>query len=196
MQMDEKGVRAPLLYSQHMRFAPEYVSAVLNENFEDAKTLLLEPLMAINYAHLVMLAECGIVRPADARTLRQALDAVPLDEVRQVRYDGTYEDLFFYVERLIEERVGPDVAGRLHTARSRNDLAMTMYRLWQRARIGQVAKVAWPNATTYLGPHPGVGRVMLRSGYIATPRHKQLPIRLINPREESRYQTVLEGERA
>lgn len=64
------------------------------------------------------------------------------------------------------------------------------------ARIGQVAKVAWPNATTYLGPHPGVGRVMLRSGYIATPRHKQLPIRLINPREESRYQTVLEGERA
>lgn len=64
------------------------------------------------------------------------------------------------------------------------------------ARIGQVAKVAWPNATTYLGPHPGVGRVMLRSTYIATPRHKQLPIRLINPREESRYQTVLEGERA
>jgi len=140
MQMDENGMRAPLLYSQHMRFAPEYVSAVLNENFEDAKMLLLEPLMAINYAHLVMLAECRIVRPADARTLRQALDAVPLDEVRQVRYDGTYEDLFFYVERLIEERVGPDVAGRLHTARSRNDLAMTMYRLWQRARIGQVSQ--------------------------------------------------------
>jgi len=119
-----------------MRFAPEYMSVVLNENFEDAKTLLLEPLMAINYAHLVMLAECGIVSSTDARTLREALDAVPLAEVRQVRYDGTYEDLFFYIERLIEERVGPDVAGRLHTARSRNDLAMTMYRLWQRQRIG------------------------------------------------------------
>jgi hypothetical protein len=34
--------------------------------------------------------------------------------------------------------------------------------------------------------------VVLRPNYIATPRHKQLPIRLINPREESRYQTVLE----
>ncbi|MCV7278744.1 type VII secretion protein EccE [Mycolicibacterium flavescens] len=61
------------------------------------------------------------------------------------------------------------------------------------ARIGQVAKVAWPTATTYLGPHPGVGRVVLRHNFIDTPRHRQLPIRLINPREESRYQMALEG---
>lgn len=61
------------------------------------------------------------------------------------------------------------------------------------ARIGQVAKVAWSNATTYLGPHPGIGRVVLRDNFIDTPRHRQLPIRLINPREESRYQMVLEG---
>lgn len=61
------------------------------------------------------------------------------------------------------------------------------------ARIGQVAKVAWPNSTTYLGPHPGIGRVMLRDNFIETPRHKQLPIRLINPREESRYQMALEN---
>ena len=40
-----------------MRFDPEYVSQVLNENFEDAKTLFLSPLIAIHYAHLVMLAE-------------------------------------------------------------------------------------------------------------------------------------------
>jgi type VII secretion protein EccE len=60
------------------------------------------------------------------------------------------------------------------------------------ARTGDVAKVAWPHATTYLRPHPGVGQVLLRDNYIATPRHKQLPIRLINPREESRYQMVLE----
>jgi type VII secretion protein EccE len=59
-------------------------------------------------------------------------------------------------------------------------------------RIGQTAKVTWPNATTYLGPHPGMGRVVLRSNFIDTPRHRQLPIRLINPREESRYQMALE----
>ncbi|PQD99030.1 type VII secretion protein EccE [Mycobacterium sp. EPG1] len=61
------------------------------------------------------------------------------------------------------------------------------------ADIGPVPKVSWPQATTYLRPHPGVGRVMLRDSYIATPRHKQLPIRLINPREESRYQMALES---
>ena len=50
-------------------------------------------------------------------------------------YDGTYEDLFFYVERLIVQSCGEDVAGRLHTARSRNDIDMTMYRMRQRSRI-------------------------------------------------------------
>lgn len=59
-------------------------------------------------------------------------------------------------------------------------------------RIGEVSKIAWPHATTYLGPHPGVGRVILRHNFIDTPRHRQLPIRLINPREESRYQMALE----
>jgi len=60
------------------------------------------------------------------------------------------------------------------------------------ARVGTVAKIVWPNSTTYLGPHPGVGRVVLRHNFIDTPRHRQLPIRLINPREESRYQMALE----
>lgn len=59
-------------------------------------------------------------------------------------------------------------------------------------RIGQVNKVVWPNATTYLGPQRGVGRVILRPNFIGTPRHRQLPIRMIQPREESRYQWALE----
>ena len=59
------------------------------------------------------------------------------------------------------------------------------------ARVGQVAKIVWPNSTTYLGPHPGVDRVVLRQNFIDTPRHRRLPIRLINPREESRYQMAL-----
>jgi argininosuccinate lyase len=122
-----------------MRFAPEYVTNVLNENFEDAKELLLAPLMAIHYAHLVMLTERGIVSAADARALRTALDGISLDTVRQVIYDGTYEDLFYYIERLVNEACGEDVAGRLHTARSRNDIDMTMYRMRQRDYIATLA---------------------------------------------------------
>ena len=115
-----------------MRFAPEYIACVLNDNFEDAKAELLSPLMAIQYAHLVMLAGRGIVSRTDAHTIREALDGILQSDIREVRYDGTYEDLFFYIERLIVAACGEDVAGRLHTARSRNDIDMTMYRMRQR----------------------------------------------------------------
>lgn len=59
------------------------------------------------------------------------------------------------------------------------------------AHIGPVAKVAWPNATTYLGPHPGIDRVILRHNVIGTPRFRNLPIRRVSPPEESRFQMAL-----
>ena len=59
-----------------MPFAPEYVTHVLNENFEDAKVLFAAPLMAIHYAHLVMLAAQRIISAEDAHAIRVALDAV------------------------------------------------------------------------------------------------------------------------
>jgi len=118
-----------------MRFSPDYVRLVLNENFEDAKAQFLEPLMAIHYAHLVMLAERAIVSREDARGIRDALNGISTDEIRAVQYDGTYEDLFFYVEREVIARCGADRAGRLHTARSRNDIDMTLYRMSQRQLI-------------------------------------------------------------
>ena len=123
-------------YTPAVRFDPEYVSQVLNENFEDAKALFLSPLLAIHYAHLVMLADRGIVTAADARAIRHALDAISLDDIRCTPYDGTCEDLFFYIERLLVRACGEDVAGRLHTARSRNDIDMTMYRMRQREFLG------------------------------------------------------------
>src|SRR5712691_4333485 len=118
-----------------MRFAPEYVTYVLNENFEDAKELFLSPLMAIQYAHLVMLAAEHIVSADDAHRLRAALDSISQDDLRCTKFDPACEDLFFYVERLIVDACGEDVAGRLHTARSRNDIDMTMYRMRQREFI-------------------------------------------------------------
>ena len=118
-----------------MKFAAEYVACVLNENFEDAKAQFLLPLMAIHKAHLVMLAGCGIVPVTEARAIRDALRNVPLEQIRHAQYDATCEDLFFYVERLIAERSGEEAAAHLHTARSRNDIDMTMYRMQQRRLI-------------------------------------------------------------
>jgi argininosuccinate lyase len=122
-----------------MSFSPDYVALVLNDNFEDAKAQFLSPLMAIHYAHLIMLVEQGIVPREEGRAIRAALEAIDVDAVRRASYDASCEDLFFYVERLIVSGCGEDVAGRLHTARSRNDIDMTMYRMRQREMILAVA---------------------------------------------------------
>lgn len=122
------------------KFDRKYIELVLNDNFEDAKALFLSPLMSIHYAHLVMLTSQGIVAPADAHIIRQALDAIPLDSVRGTVYDGQSEDLYCYVERLLIDACGEDIAGRLHTARSRNDIDMTQYRMVQREFLQELVE--------------------------------------------------------
>src|SRR6476646_4127842 len=118
-----------------MRFSPEYIACVLNTNFEDAKALFLAPLMRIHYAHLVMLAERNIIPLAQVRAIRDGLDRISISDIHNTEYDGTCEDLFFFVDRLLVGACGEEAAGRLHTARSRNDIDMTMYRMQQRALI-------------------------------------------------------------
>ena len=103
-----------MAYTADVRFDPEYVSHVLTDNFEDAKTLFLAPLLAIHHAHLVMLADCGIIPAAEAHALREALDSISVADVRRTPYDGTCEDLFFFVDRLLVSACGEHTAGRLH----------------------------------------------------------------------------------
>jgi argininosuccinate lyase len=120
-----------------MPFSPDYVRFVLEENFEDAKRLLLNPLMAIHEAHLTMLADTGILARADARTIRGALLRLDRPAIRQTRFDGSSEDLFCHIDGLLSSDCGAEIAGRLHTARSRNDIDMTIYRmLWRDAILG------------------------------------------------------------
>jgi argininosuccinate lyase len=145
-------------------FAPEYVDLVLNDIFEDAKRLFLTQLRAIDYAHLVMLTEQGIVSREAARLIRAGLDRIDEDHVRTVAYDGTYEDLFFFLEQQLVEACGHETAGRLHTARSRNDIDMTMYRMRLREMLletmsavdqlrGALIDLAQPHLRTVYAAH-------------------------------------------
>jgi len=127
--------RSSSAYTHGMGFAPDYVRLVLAENFEDAKRLFLDPLLAIHRAHLVMLARQGIVSSGDAHTIRLALDSLDPAALRAAAFDGSAEDLYYHVDHLITAACGTDVAGRLHTARSRNDIDMTMYRMRQREAL-------------------------------------------------------------
>ena len=109
--------------------APNYSANVLTDLFEDAKRLFLDYMIEVDYAHTVMLAEQSIITRVEALSLLVALDGLDRDSLRTSCYDGRCEDLFFYIERLITAACGDDVAGRLHTARSRNDIDVTIYRM-------------------------------------------------------------------
>jgi len=122
-----------------MAFSPEYIRLVLSVQFEDAKTLVLDHLLAIHEAHLVMLAECGILTRPVARRLRDGLKALDLEAIRRTPYAARDEDLFFHVDRTLAQICGDDIAGRLHTARSRNDIDMTVYRMAWRGWLLDIA---------------------------------------------------------
>lgn len=109
--------------------APNYSANVLTDVFEDAKRLFLDYMIEVDYAHAVMLAEQGIITRDEAHSLFVALDGLDRDSLRTRRYDGKCEDLFFYIQSLITAACGDDIAGRLHTARSRNDIDVSIYRM-------------------------------------------------------------------
>ena len=114
--------------------APLYAETVLAPNFEDAQRFFLDALIEIHYAHTRMLAHQEILPGAEERQLRQALDELNRQEIATAPFDGKYEDLFFYVEHLLEQKCGP-LAGKMHTARSRNDIAITLYRMTLRRLV-------------------------------------------------------------
>ena len=121
--------------------APIYRDTILVRVFEDAKKFFLEPLLAIQYAHTLMLARQDIMSDDEATQCIRALSALNLDEIRDTAYDGTFEDLFFLMERKLAENCGPYLAGKMHTARSRNDIDLTMYRMVLRQRLTDVMTV-------------------------------------------------------
>ena len=109
---------------------PAYRDTVLEPLFDAAKAHYAGPVRAINRAHLVMLAEEGILPRDVAGKIARALAAIDAEiDLSTLRYTGEYEDYFFLVEAELKRRLGPDVAGALHTARSRNDMDHTVFKL-------------------------------------------------------------------
>ncbi|WP_447727559.1 argininosuccinate lyase [Sphingomonas koreensis] len=89
-------------------------------------------------AHVAMLGKQGIVGTEDAAAISAGLDAVAADYARDgVPEDLALEDIHMLTEARLAEKIGA-VAGRLHTARSRNDQVATDFRLWVRDATDQV----------------------------------------------------------
>jgi argininosuccinate lyase len=94
--------------------------------------------IAASKAHAEMLAKQGIIGADDARRIAHGLDTI-LSEIGsgKFQFKRQLEDIHMNVEARLAELIGP-AAGRLHTARSRNDQVATDFRLWVRARIDDI----------------------------------------------------------
>ncbi|MEO0672135.1 MAG: argininosuccinate lyase [Pseudomonadota bacterium] len=91
--------------------------------------------IAGSVAHAEMLADCGIITAADAKKIVKGLGQVAREiEAGDFEWSRALEDVHMNVESRLTEVVGP-AAGRLHTARSRNDQVATDFRLYIRDRI-------------------------------------------------------------
>ncbi|MBN8964458.1 MAG: argininosuccinate lyase, partial [Rhizobiales bacterium] len=94
--------------------------------------------IAASKAHAEMLAKQGIIAADEARKIGRGLDTI-LSEIGagRFKFKRALEDIHMNVESRLAELIGP-AAGRLHTARSRNDQVATDFRLWVRARIDDI----------------------------------------------------------
>ncbi len=117
---------------------PTYAEIVLAPLFEGVKTHYARHMMAINEAHLVMLAETGILPQSDTQAIAQVLAQIEQSDTRNLTYSGEFEDYFFLVEARLRDQLG-DLGGALHTARSRNDMDHTVFKMALRDRTTATA---------------------------------------------------------
>ncbi|HEX3502867.1 MAG TPA: argininosuccinate lyase [Xanthobacteraceae bacterium] len=94
--------------------------------------------IAASKAHAAMLAKQGIITAQDAKRIAHGLDTI-LSEIESGKFafKRALEDIHMNIESRLAELVG-EPAGRLHTARSRNDQVATDFRLWVRDAIDAI----------------------------------------------------------
>jgi argininosuccinate lyase len=94
--------------------------------------------IAASKAHVAMLAKTGIISAQDAKRIAHGLDTILSEiEAGKFKFRRALEDIHMNVESRLEELIG-SAAGRLHTARSRNDQVATDFRLWVRDAIDDI----------------------------------------------------------
>jgi len=110
---------------------PAELMTQINASIAFDKRLWREDIAA-SKAHAAMLRDTGIIPAADAQEILNGLDAIAEEYQRDgVPERPELEDIHMTVENRLAELIGP-VAGRLHTARSRNDQVATDFKLWVR----------------------------------------------------------------
>ena len=122
------------------RFAagPDAIMEAINASIDFDKRMARQDIEG-SLAHVAMLAHTGIVTNSDAEAIKEGLLTVLSEfEAGTFTFSRALEDIHMNVEARLKEVVG-DPAGRLHTARSRNDQVATDFKLWVRDQLDAAA---------------------------------------------------------
>jgi argininosuccinate lyase len=116
---------------------PGAIMEEINASIDFDRHLYRQDIVA-SKAHAEMLAKQGIIAADDAKKIAQGLDTILSEiEAGKFSFQRALEDIHMNVEARLAELIG-EAAGRLHTARSRNDQVATDFRLWMRDQIDAI----------------------------------------------------------
>ena len=119
------------LWGGRFSLGPDAVMEQINASIDFDKRLYAQDIEA-SKAHCRMLAAQGIVSQEDGSAILSGLDRIRQEiEAGDFTFSSALEDIHMNVEARLRELIG-EAAGRLHTARSRNDQVATDFRLWLR----------------------------------------------------------------
>ena len=130
MKPAKKSTANPMWGGQ-FTVAPDELLAEINTSIDFDKALYRQDITG-SLAHCAMLAKQKIITGKDAKAITTGLQGILKDiEAGKFTFKRELEDIHMNIEAALAERIG-DAAGRLHTARSRNDQVATDFRLYVR----------------------------------------------------------------
>ena len=118
---------------------PDAIMEAINASIEFDKRLGPQDIES-SIAHVDMLGATGILNVSDVSAIKKGLEEI-LSELNsgEFEFSKALEDIHMNIEARLKDKIG-DPAGRLHTARSRNDQVATDFRLWVRGQIDLIDK--------------------------------------------------------
>ncbi|HZN92605.1 MAG TPA: argininosuccinate lyase [Myxococcales bacterium] len=122
------------IYGDRFAEGPAAVMEEINASISFDRRFYEQDIRA-SQVHVAMLVRAGIVGEEDGAQISRGLEQIRKEiEAGQLAFSRRLEDIHMHVEARLAEIIGP-AAGRLHTARSRNDQVATDFRLWTRDAI-------------------------------------------------------------
>lgn len=115
--------------------SPVFARNVLSPVYTCQRDWYFDTFIDLSRAHALMLVRQGLLIKQDGARILAGLAELQERDYSGIPYNPAYEDLFFMIEKDLGDLIGKDLAGRLHTARSRNDLGLAEYRIGVRTNI-------------------------------------------------------------